>query len=162
MSDTYLVWKTMHVISATIVFGTGIGIAFFCWFGTRHALARVDLGALRLVLRFTVVADTVFTAPAVVVQLVTGMVLVTQLGWSFTSPWALASLGLFAFAGVCWLPVVWMQMQLARMAAAAPSVDQLPARFASLFQRWLMLGALAFPAVLGIFYLMVAKPLAVT
>ena len=38
MTDTYLFWKTAHILSATILFGTGIGIAFFCWFGYRAAL----------------------------------------------------------------------------------------------------------------------------
>lgn len=161
MTDAYMLWKTVHVVPATIVLGTGMGIAFFCWFGTRDALARGDLGALRMVLHFTVRADAIFTAPAVAVQLITGVMLMTLAGWKFASPWALASLGLFAFAGACWLPVVWIQLQLARMADAASRSDQLSARFGILFRWWLILGALAFPAVLCIVYLMVAKPLRV-
>ena len=161
MSDAYGLWKTLHVISATVLFGTGIGIAFFCWFGTRYALARGDLGSLRLVLRFTVLADAVFTAPAIVVQLLTGAVLLNQLGWKWGSPWALTALGLFVFVGACWLPVVWIQIRLARWANQATELSKLPIAFAGLFKLWFVLGTLAFPAVLCLIYLMVTKPLAV-
>jgi uncharacterized membrane protein len=161
MSEAYLVWKTIHVVSATIVFGTGIGIAFFCWFGSRDALAKHDLGALRMALRFTVVADAVFTAPAVLVQFVSGAVLLDTLGWKWGSPWALSVVGLFLLVGACWLPVVWIQVQLSRLAAAVNNTGELTARFAALFRLWFGLGVVAFGAMIGILVLMVAKPLAV-
>lgn len=99
--NSTLLWKTLHIASATILVGTGIGIAFFCWFGSREALRNKDIGALRTVLRFTVVADAVFTAPAVLVQFVSGGVLVHLLGWSWGSPWVLAALSLFVLIGLC-------------------------------------------------------------
>lgn len=162
MTDAYLIWKTIHVVSATIVFGTGIGIAFFCWFGSRYALARRDMGVLRMVLRFTVIADMVFTAPAVLVQLLSGAMLLGLLGWSWGSPWTVAALALIALVGACWLPVVWIQIRLSRMAVAAESIEQLSAGFFSLFRIWFGLGIVAFAAMLCIFYLMVTKPLAVS
>ena len=161
MTDADLIWKTIHIVSAAIVFGTGIGIAFFCWFGSRYALARRDMGVLRMVLRFTVIADMVFTAPAVLVQLLSGAMLLGLLGWSWGSPWTVAALVLIALVGACWLPVVWIQVCLSRIAAAAVGIEQLPARFFILFRIWFGLGVVAFAAMLGIFYLMVAKPLAV-
>jgi uncharacterized membrane protein len=161
VTDSYLLWKTIHVVSATIVFGTGIGIAFFCWFGSRHALRIGDIGALRMALRFTVLADAVFTAPAVVVQIVSGAMLVQILGWKWSSSWVMSAVGLVLLVGACWLPVVWIQMQLARMADAATGVAQLPDRFATLFRIWFALGVPAFVAMIGILILMVTKPLAV-
>lgn len=162
MTDAYLIWKTIHVVSGTIVFGTGIGIAFFCWFGSRYALAHRNLAVLRMTLRFTVIADMVFTAPAVLVQLLSGAMLLGLLGWSWSSTWTMTALALIALVGACWLPVVWIQIRLSRMAVAAESIDQLPAGFFFLFRIWFGLGTVAFAAMLGIFYLMVAKPLAVS
>lgn len=156
-----LFWKTAHVISAAILFGTGIGIAFFCWFGYRLAMRREDVGALRVVLRLTVRADAWFTAPAAAFQLISGLVMVHLLGWSYAAPWFIASVLLYLFVGACWLPVVWMQIRLARMADAAQDMAALPAQFHRIFSYWFALGVPAFAAMLLLFYVMVAKPLAV-
>jgi len=161
LSDALSLWKTAHIVSAAILFGTGLGIAFFCWFGTRGALRRGEIGALREVLRLTVVADTVFTAPAVVFQAVSGVVLMRLLGWPFVSAWSIAVWTLFILTGACWLPVVALQIRLWRDAERASSLQALPERFHRWFRWWLALGVPAFGAVLAIFYLMVAKPLSV-
>lgn len=120
MSDAYTLWKTAHVVSATVVFGTGLGIAYFTWFGYRRAMRAGDLGALRTILRLTVIADASLTAPAVAFQLASGLVLMRLLGWPWVSPWSIAVLGLVALAGACWLPVLAMQVRLHRTAARAP------------------------------------------
>jgi len=155
-------WKTAHVLSAAVLFGTGIGIAFFCWFGYRSALRSRDIGVLRSALRWTVIADTWFTVPAVVFQVVSGLVLMGLLGWSMASPWSLAVWSLFSLTGACWLPVVVLQIWLHGVAVRAPSIEALPARFHGWFRLWFALGIPAFTAVVLLFYLMVAKPLAVT
>lgn len=158
---SFLIWKTVHVLSATVLVGTGMGIAFFCWFGSRSALRDGDIGALRTVLRFTVRADTIFTAPAVLLQLASGAVLIHLSGWSWWSPWTLTVMGLFALVGACWLPVVWIQVQLMRLAMVAPSVAALPSEFAEKFRIWFLLGIPAFASVVVIVFLMVAKLLPV-
>jgi uncharacterized membrane protein len=155
-------WKTAHVLSASILFGTGLGIAFFCWFGFRRALRTGGIVGLRLVLRLTVLADAWFTAPAVVFQAVSGLVLMNLLGWPLVSPWSVAVWSLFAFTGACWVPVVFMQIRLSRDAERAPSMEALPPRFHRKFRLWFVLGVPAFTAVLLLYYLMVAKPLAVS
>ena len=142
-------------------FGTGIGIAFFAWVGSRRALRSDDIGALRNILRMTVLADFCFTAPAVIVQLLTGYALVKALGWSFASPWMMAVAGLFVLVGICWLPVVWIQMRLSTLAIGARAVESLPPAFHRLFAWWFALGIPAFAAMLGLFWMMVAKPLAI-
>lgn len=161
MSDTYTLWKTLHVLSAAILFGTGLGIAFFCWFGCRSALRSNDIGAMRTVLRLTVAADYWFTVPAIVFQLLSGLVLMTQLGWPWISPWSVVVYGLFLLTGACWLPVVWLQIRLSREAAHAQSISALRARFHRWFRWWFALGVPAFAMVIIIFYLMVVKPLPV-
>ena len=161
MSNAFQYWKTAHILSAAILFGTGFGIAFFCWFGYRSALRSGEIGALRAILRLTVVADAYLTAPAVVFQALSGLALMHLLGWPFASAWSIAVWCLYVLVGVCWLPVVAIQVQLKREAERATSMAALSAQFHRRFRWWFALGIPAFAAVLVIFYLMVAKPLAV-
>jgi uncharacterized membrane protein len=155
-------WKTAHVLSAAVIFGTGLGIAFFTWFGTRAALRAKDIGALRLVLRYTVLADACFTAPAVAFQAASGALLVERLGWPQISAWTIAVWALFLLAGACWLPVLRIQVLLSRQAQSVAAVDTLPAAFHRLFRWWSALGIPAFASVIAIYWLMIAKPLSVS
>lgn len=161
MSDGFALWKTAHVLSAAIVFGTGLGTAFFCWFGYRSSLRSGEMSSLRTVLRLTVIADAAFTAPAVVFQVISGVMLMRLLGWRYASPWSLATASLFVLVGACWLPVVAIQLRLEREARRAASWQLLPEGFHRLFRLWFALGIPAFAAVILIMYLMVAKPLSV-
>ena len=156
--DAYTLWKTAHIVSAAILFGTGIGIAFFCWFGYRSAMRTRDIGALRATLRLTVIADFCFTAPAVVFQMISGVVLMNILGWPMVSTWSIAVWGLYLLTGACWLPVVAIQIRLKREADLVISIATLSAKFHTTFRLWFALGVPAFAAVVIIFFLMVAKP----
>ena len=159
MSGALQLWKTAHILSASVLFGTGLGIALFCWLGYRQALRTGDIGALRGTLRITVLADTWLTAPAVVLQAASGIVLMSMLGWPLLSPWSVAVWCLFVFAGACWLPVVWIQIRQRQEADVAASVAALSTSFHLRFRIWFLLGIGAFAAVIAIYFLMVAKPL---
>jgi uncharacterized membrane protein len=161
MSGAFAFWKAAHILSAAVLFGTGLGIAFYCWFGYRHAMRAGDIGALRATLRLTVVADAWFTAPAVVFQAVSGVVLMTLLGWPLLSAWSVAAWSLFVFTGACWLPVVRIQILQSREARDAAAVSALSDAFHKRFRVWFALGVAAFAAVIAIYWLMVAKPLAI-
>lgn len=161
MSGALAFWKTAHILSAAVLFGTGLGIAFYCWFGYRHAMRAGDIGALRGTLRLTVVADAWLTAPAVVFQAASGVVLMTLLGWPLLSAWSVAVWTLFVFTGTCWLPVVWIQVQQWREARDAASVAALSEVFHRRFRLWFALGVAAFAAVIAIYWLMVTKPMAI-
>jgi uncharacterized membrane protein len=162
LSGALAFWKTAHILSAAVLFGTGIGIAFFCWFGYRGALRSGDIGALRATMRLTVVADAWLTAPAVVFQAVSGVVLMTLLGWPLLSAWSVAVWTLFVFIGTCWLPVVWIQVQQWREARDAASVAALSEVFHRRFRIWFALGVAAFAGIIALYWLMVAKPLPVS
>jgi uncharacterized membrane protein len=153
--------KTAHVLSAAIIFGTGLGIAFFTWFGYRSAMRSGTLEPLRSILRLTVIADAWLTAPAVVFQAASGVFLMDAYGWPLLSAWSIAVWSLFAVAGACWLPVLLIQQELARASREAASVAALPPGFHRMFRWWFALGTVAFAAVIAIYWLMVAKPLAV-
>lgn len=154
-------WKTTHILSAAILLGTGLGIAFFCWFSYRSALRSGEIGVLRSALRWTVIADACLIAPAVVYQVVSGLVLMRKMGWPMLSPWSEAVWGLFVFVGACWVPVVAIQIRLSRESHRATSIAALSGRFHCWFRIWFALGVPAFAAVVILFFLMVAKPLAV-
>lgn len=160
--NAYLVWKTAHIVSAAILFGTGLGIAFFAWFGYRRALRVGEMDGLRAVLRLTVMGDLFFTTPAVVFQLVSGFALMRLNDWSYTTPWFLTVFGLFLLVGALWLPVVAIQIAMSREAENAASLQALGPGFHRRFTLWFVLGVPAFLLVLALFFLMVAKPLAVT
>lgn len=147
--------KVLHVLSATILFGTGIGIAFFKWTADRSR----NVEAIKVVSERVVLADWTFTAPAVVLQALTGIMLARTAGFPLTSGWLLHAIVLYAIAGACWLPVVWLQIRmrdLARTAARAQS--PLDARYWRYARIWFWLGVPGFSAVVGIFALMVLKP----
>ncbi len=151
----YFVAKYLHVIGASVLLGTGAGIAFFMVLGhfTRNA------ATIAAIARIVVIADFLFTASAVVVQPLTGTLLAWELGFSLWEGWIALSIFLYLFTGAFWLPVVWMQMRMRDLAAhAARAGHPLPAAYHRLFRWWFAFGFPAFFAVLGIFWLMITKP----
>ncbi|HEY6643796.1 DUF2269 domain-containing protein [Povalibacter sp.] len=151
----YLITKWLHVLSSTILFGTGIGSAYYMLF---TSLTR-DARATAVVVRHVVIADWVFTTPTIILQPLTGFYLIHLAGYPLSLPWISWSIALYLFAGACWLPVVWMQIRMCALAATAArdGVD-LPLPYWRYLRWWVALGVGAFVALLVVFYLMVAKP----
>lgn len=149
----FLRWA--HVIGATVLLGTGAGIAFFMVMAHRTSDAKLIAHTAGTV----VVADWIFTASAVVVQPITGALLAWKLGWPLTQGWVMWSLILYVFVGVFWLPVVWIQHQLRNIAQTTAQHDSaLPERYFRLYRIWFACGFPAFFAVLAIVWLMVNRP----
>ena len=147
--------KVVHILSAMLVFGTGLGIAFFMWTAHRTGDARV----IAAVGRNVVIADAIFTAPGVIGLVMTGYAMARKLDVPFFSGWLGLALGLFVLVGACWLPVLWLQERARRLAAeAARGGTALPPRYFAVMRWWFALGWPAFLGVLGILYLMVRKP----
>lgn len=151
----YLVGKWVHILSSTLLFGTGLGSAFYMFF---VSLTR-DPRAIAVVVKYVVIADWVFTTPTVILQPLSGLYLVHLAGFPLTSKWILWSFVLYFLAGACWLPVVWMQIRMRDMAfEAARANQQLPERYWRFLRLWVALGIVAFFSLVVVFYLMVAKP----
>lgn len=151
----YFVLKTLHVIGACVLLGTGSGIAFFMLMAHLSA----DVAFIARTARVVVIADMIFTASAVVAQPVTGFLLARWTGVALNERWLVAALALYVTAGAFWLPVVWMQARMARLAeAAAAKGSDLPAAYHRLFRLWFAFGFPGFGATLAIVWLMVAKP----
>jgi len=155
MTNLILALKLLHLLGAAVLLGTGLGIAFFMYMANRSREPAFIAGTARVV----VIADAVFTASAVVVQPLSGAALAWTLGLSLGEPWIVLSLALYVLVGLCWLPVVWIQIQLRRLAegAAARGVE-LPEIYHRLYRLWFMLGWPAFAGVIAIFALMIWKP----
>ena len=153
--DTYLLVKTVHILSATVLFGTGLGIAFLFLMGLRSG----DSAGAYVAARTTVVADMLFTLTAGIVQPLSGFWLIHLAGYDPFAPWLVWTYALYLLALACWLPVVWLQLRLRDMLAAkvrGEAIDE--ARFRRLFRWWFALGWPAFLGLVTVFWLMVAKP----
>ncbi len=155
MMDPDLILRWLHVIGASVLLGTGAGIAFFMLMAHRSGDARFIAQTARVV----ILADLLFTTTAVVVQPVTGALLAWRLGWSLAEGWIVLSLMLYGVTGVFWLPVVWIQVRLRDLAqTAAAQGAPLPDSYHRLFRIWFLCGIPAFLSVLSILWLMIARP----
>jgi uncharacterized membrane protein len=153
--NTYLILKWLHIMSSVLMVGTGFGSAFFMFFANRSGSVAAQAVVSRLVVR----ADWWFTTPTVILQPLSGVALAHMAGWPLDAPWLLLSIALYAVAGVCWLPVVWLQVRMAAMAQQAHAEGgPLPHLYQQYARRWEALGYPAFIAMLTVYYLMVNKP----
>ncbi len=153
MSHDFLLFA--HVIGATVLLGTGAGIAFFMLIS--H-FSR-DPALIAHVSGIVVLADTVFTATAALFQPITGYFLAKASGWPLLEGWVGLSLLLYVVVGVFWLPVVAMQIRMRNLARAARDTGQpLPDAYDRLFRLWFACGFPAFASVLAILWLMLTKP----
>ena len=143
--------KFIHIISATLLFGTGLGSAFYMLMAYRSG----DMNVMAETNRIVVIADFIFTTPTVIIQLITGLYLLHYLGLEWTSLWSLSVLGLYLFIATCWLPVVFLQIWLRDRAQILDAPDP---QYQQRMKLWLVLGILAFPAVLILYVFMIYKP----
>ncbi len=152
---TYFDLKFLHIIGSAVLFGTGAGIAFFMVMAHRTKDAKVIAGVARIV----VIADFVFTATAVVLQPITGLMLASVQNYPLTTSWIVASIALYIFIGLWWLPVVYFQIRMRDIAAKAASAKKpLPPEYHSYYRIWFAFGFPAFFSILIIFWLMITRP----
>lgn len=152
---SYLIVKWLHILSSTVLFGTGLGTAYYMFFASRTRDPRV----IASVFTFGVVADWLFTTTTIVFQPLSGWYMAHLAGIPLTTPWILWSTALYLLAGACWLPVVWLQLRMRDMAKRAlADSTPLPALYDRYLRIWVLLGIPAFLALVVVFYLMVAKP----
>ena len=155
MIDWFTLARWLHVLGATVLIGTGAGIAFFMVMAHRTRDAR----AIAHVASTVVVADFLFTASAVVIQPLTGIWLAVLVGWPLDTPWLLVSYALYLLIGAFWLPVVRMQIRMRDLARdAAATGAPLPATYHRLYRAWFACGFPAFAAILAIVWLMLKRP----
>lgn len=163
----YLALKVVHILSATLMVGTGFGTAFYMFFVNRTG----NVQAMAVVTRLVARADWWFTTPAMIVQPLSGFWMIHLAGYPMASRWIVWSAVLYVVAGLCWLPVVWLQLRMRDMAAEAAggtgvtgaagiagSQPAVPARYWRYEKIWTVLGIPAFGALMVVYWLMVHKP----
>jgi len=152
---TFLILKFVHVLGAVVLIGTGAGIAFFMLMAHRTGNVTKIAGVARIV----VTADFLFTATAVVIQPISGIWLAHEAGYALSEGWVVLSILLYLVIGAFWLPVVVFQMRMRDLAEAADAAGApLPPAYHRLFGIWFAFGFPAFAAILGILWLMIARP----
>jgi uncharacterized membrane protein len=150
----FLILKWVHILSAVVLLGTGVGSAFYVWRANRTG----NLHAIRFVLRNVILADWLFTVPPIALLPVTGIWMMRINGATFSELWIWLSLMLFVIAGLCWLPAAVLQYKMKALAEHTLDKERLPATYWQYERLWQFLGVAAFPAVLVIFTLMIFKP----
>lgn len=151
----YQTLKWIHILSATFMFGTGVGSAFYKFLADR----RGNLHNIAFTNRHVVWADWLFTTPTVIIQPVSGVLLARLIGFPLDSAWLQASMVLYAFMIACWVPVVVMQIRMDRLSSAAMTQQTpLGPDYQRLVRHWTTLGFLAFFAMIAVYYLMIFKP----
>jgi uncharacterized membrane protein len=151
----YFALKFLHVLGAIVILGTGSGIAFFMLMAHRSR----DTALIAHTAGIVVIADMLFTLTAVLLQPVTGYLLMVLSSTSFGERWLIVSLALYAVAGLFWVPVIFMQIEMRNIARKANAQDHpLPLRYFALIRRWCLFGIPGFGSVMAILWLMIAKP----
>ena len=153
--EYYFVTKWLHILSATLMFGTGFGTAFYMFVTNRSG----NVQAISVVSQWVVRADWWFTTPSIIFQPISGLLMAHWLGYPYTSYWLVLSMVLYLVAGACWLPVVWLQLKMRDMAQiAARDQMPLPERYWRFERIWTILGFPAFISLMVVYWLMVSKP----
>jgi len=151
---TYAILKTLHILSMVLLFGTGLGSAFYKWMADRSG----NVAHIAVTNRHVVLADWLFTTPTVIFQPISGLWMVSLLGLPLATPWIAVSLFLFVLAGACWLPVVWLQIRMQKLAAiAVAEASPLPELYWRMVRWWFWLGVPAFFSMVLVVTLMVFK-----
>ncbi|MEW6446171.1 MAG: DUF2269 domain-containing protein [Pseudomonadota bacterium] len=152
--STFLILKWTHILSTVLLFGTGLGSAFYKWMADRSG----NIAHIAVTNRHVVLADWMFTTPTIIIQPVTGLWMVHLLNLPLSTPWIALTLALYVLAGLCWLPVVWLQIRMRDIAERALADETpLPAIYHRHARTWFWLGVPAFTAMVIIVYLMVFK-----
>lgn len=153
---TYTTLKALHILSMVLLFGTGLGSAYYKWMADRSG----NVAHIAVTNRHVVLADWFFTTPTVIFQPISGLWMAHLAGLSLTTPWVAVSLLLYCFAGACWLPVVWLQIRMQKIAEnAVVGGSPLPAEYWRMARQWFWLGVPAFTSMVAVVVLMVFKHL---
>ncbi|MET0026656.1 MAG: DUF2269 domain-containing protein [Candidatus Thiodiazotropha sp.] len=153
--NEYLLVKWIHILSATLLFGTGLGSAFYKWLTDRSG----EIPAIAVTNRLVVIADWLITTPTVLIQPISGLWLLHLMGIPLNQGWVILTIILYVVAGFCWLPVVWLQIRMRDIADHANKHDlKLGAQYQHLADLWFILGIPAFSAMIVIYFLMIFKP----
>lgn len=147
---TYQTLKLIHIISATIMFGTGLGSAFYLFYTYKFS----KFSTVKEILNIVIIADYIFTTPSVILQLATGLWLSHYMKLISTN-WFLIALLFSLLVYALWIRAVFLQLKMKKTLENAKEYN---VQFHQQMKGWFFLGIPAFFGSLFLFYLMVFKP----
>ena len=116
-----------------------------------------SVAVIAATMRHLVIADLVFTVPAVIGLPFTGLAMVS---WDVSIGWVQTAIVLYVLAGLPWFVAVKLQLDMRRLANdALASGSELPASYWLKTKIWAALGVPSFAFALLVIYLMVNKTL---
>lgn len=145
--------KALHILGALLFLGAGMMTAWYKVRADRSGDPAVVVWCQREIVR----ADWLFTLPSAIVLPASGLYLVHAYGMPWTTGWVLLGIGAFALSGLLWLPAVWLQIRMRRLAEEALASGTLPAEFHRLNRIWMALGVPAFVIAVATVWLMTVK-----
>jgi uncharacterized membrane protein len=147
--------KIIHVISAAVLFGTGMGTAFYMFYVNRQK----DIRLIAMATKQVVFVDWVFTGTSGVIQFFSGMWLIYLKGYSPTALWLMGAMIGYVIASACWVPVVYLQIRCRDLAfEALKNNTSLNEKYDRYYKIWWILGIPAFLSLMVVFYLMANRP----
>ncbi len=145
----YFLLKLIHILSATLMIGTGLGSAFYLYLTYKKSAVQT----VKEVLNFVILADTIFTTPSVIIQLITGIMLSDLLGLLYTD-WFWLVLAVSVIVLVLWLRAAFIQFKLKKL---LEEENKLSPKFHHLMNIWFILGVPSFGGAIYLYYLMVYR-----
>lgn len=150
----YTLLKLLHILSAMVFFGTGLGTAYFKFRADRSG----DLRVIAWTAREVVQADWRFTVPSGILLPLSGGIIVQVVKFGWSSPWIWWALSGYALAGLCWLPAAWMQIRMRDLAEEALAKQtELSPKFHAYARWWTILGFPSFLAAMVVIWVMITK-----
>ncbi|HKU90033.1 MAG TPA: DUF2269 family protein [Steroidobacteraceae bacterium] len=153
---TYLILKSLHVLSVVLFLGNIITGVFWKFHGDRTGTLPARAQALEGIIR----SDRWFTLPGVVAIIAAGVALAIYGHFPLLrTPWIMWTLVLFGISGIVFsVRVAPMQRQLKAMAENGTRGDFDYERYRALALRWEVWGAIALLTPVAGLALMVLKP----
>jgi uncharacterized membrane protein len=151
---SYEVLKLIHLFGMVLLLGAGGASAFYKYVTDKSDSLEMIVHMNKLV----VLADWLFTTPAIIIQPISGIALMHMLGYTFSTWWIELSLILYTFSTLLWFGAVYLQMKMKDIANEANSKNQkLPKLYYKYARIWFFLGFPSFFAMLSIVLLMIFK-----
>ncbi len=152
----YLHAKFVHVLSVSLFLGN---VVIGTLWETRSLLSkRAEI--IRYTYETVAWLDAVFTAPLILLVVVSGLMLGTIAGGVFTLAWLVIAFATFALSGLVWLAFdIPTQYRVKRLFREAPAeAAELPTPLLSVLRFRIFLNAGAVVSLLVVLFLMVHKP----
>ena len=145
----------IHIASVILLLGVGGGSAFYKFMADRSGNLEVIVHTNKMV----VLADWLFTTPSVILQPITGIMLIHVMGISWETPWLFFSIILYIFSITLWLVAVYLQIKMKNLAIETQHKNEiLDNKYFRLVKYWTWLGLFSAFMMAVIFYFMLFKP----